>query len=68
LANHGMIAIGPDLNKAMWLAVELETLAKQYYLSLAIGGPVLLTDAEMADAHAGFATYGRADPPKSDES
>ena len=24
--------------KAMWLAVELETLAKQYYLSLAIGG------------------------------
>lgn len=68
LANHGMIAIGPDLNKAMRLAVELETLAKQYYLSLAIGGPVLLTDAEMADAHAGFATYGRADPPKSDVS
>lgn len=67
LANHGMIAVGPDLNKAMWLAVELETLAKQYYLSLAIGGPVLLSEGEMTDAHAGFATYGRADPPKSDK-
>lgn len=59
LANHGMIAIGANLDKAMWLAVELETLAKQYYLSLAIGGPVLLSDAEMAEAHTGFATYGR---------
>lgn len=64
LANHGMIAAGATLDKAMWLAVELETLAKQYYLSLAIGCPVLLTDAEMADAHAAFATYGRSDPPK----
>ena len=31
LANHGMIATGADLGKAMWLAVELETIAKQYY-------------------------------------
>src|SRR5882724_10692388 len=29
LANHGMIALGANLNKAMWLAVELETIAKQ---------------------------------------
>src|SRR5205814_8800637 len=38
LANHGMIATGASLDKAMWLAVELETIARQYYLSLAIGG------------------------------
>ena len=31
LANHGMIATGANLAKAMWLAVELETIAKQYY-------------------------------------
>src|SRR5690606_14752584 len=31
LANHGMIATGPTLKRAMWLAVELETLARQYY-------------------------------------
>ena len=61
LANHGMIAVGPGLDKAMWLAVELETLAKQYYLALQIGGPVILSDAEIADAAKGFATYGLQD-------
>jgi len=30
LANHGMIAVGANLEKAVWLAVELETLARQY--------------------------------------
>lgn len=34
LANHGMIAVGPNLDKAMWLAVELETIARPI-LSLA---------------------------------
>jgi len=58
LANHGAIAIGSTLDKAMWLAVELETLAKQYLLSLQIGGPVLLTQREIEEALAGFASYG----------
>jgi L-fuculose-phosphate aldolase len=42
LANHGMIAAGDNLDKAMWLAVELETIAKQYFNTLLIGGPVIL--------------------------
>jgi L-fuculose-phosphate aldolase len=58
LANHGMIATGANLDKAMWLAVELETIARQYYLSLAIGGPVLLPDAEIAHVMEGFKSYG----------
>ena len=29
LANHGMIACGATLKKALWLANELETLARQ---------------------------------------
>jgi L-fuculose-phosphate aldolase len=58
LANHGMIATGADLAKAMWLAVELETIAKQYYLSLAIGGPVLLPDSEIANVMEKFKSYG----------
>lgn len=58
LANHGMITIGPTLDKTMWLAVELETIAKQYVLSLQIGGPVLLTDEQIEEARAGFASYG----------
>ncbi|MCC6382265.1 MAG: class II aldolase/adducin family protein [Dehalococcoidia bacterium] len=63
LANHGMIAAGPTLDRAMWLAVELETIARQYYLSLLIGGPVVLTEAEIAETREGFATYGQVEPP-----
>jgi L-fuculose-phosphate aldolase len=67
LANHGMIAAGGDLDHAMWLAVELETLAKQYYLSLAIGTPHILSDAEIGEAAQSFANYGvRAQGPASE--
>jgi L-fuculose-phosphate aldolase len=58
LANHGMIATGPNVKRAMWLAVELETLARQYYLSLALGGPQILPDAEIADVVEKFKSYG----------
>lgn len=61
LANHGSIAMGEDLDKAMWRAIELETIARQYYLSLCIGGPVLLTEDEIAQTMAGFGSYGVQD-------
>ena len=47
MGTHGMIAVGANLDKAMWLAVELETLAKQYYLALQLGEPVILSDEEI---------------------
>jgi L-fuculose-phosphate aldolase len=66
LANHGMIAVGANLDKAMWLAVELETIARQYYLSLALGSPHLLNEGEIEEAAKGFSTYGlQASKPKS---
>jgi L-fuculose-phosphate aldolase len=58
LANHGMIVLGESLAKAMWRAVELEALARQYLLSLQAGGPVLLSDAEIEETLARFADYG----------
>lgn len=61
LANHGMIVCGADLRKAMWLAVELETIARQYYHSLLIGGPVVLSDEDIAVTAAKFTTYGVQD-------
>jgi L-fuculose-phosphate aldolase len=64
LANHGMIAVGSSLDKAMWLAIELEQIAKQYYMSLLIGGPVLLNEAEIAETARGFITYGLQDKAK----
>src|SRR5882757_6065554 len=62
LANHGMIAVGANLDKAMWLAVELETLARQYYLSLALDTRFVLTDEQIAETAKGFATYGLQAP------
>ena len=61
LANHGLLTAGATLDKAMWLAVELETLCRQYYQTLLIGGPVLLTEAEMADTMRKIASYGLQD-------
>ena len=59
LANHGAITIGSDLDKAMWRMVELETLARQYHHSLLLpGGPVILSDAEIAEVLEGFGSYG----------
>ena len=60
LANHGMVACGPTLERAMWLAIELEALARQYWQSFLIGGPVLLSEAEVAEAAARFDSYGPA--------
>jgi L-fuculose-phosphate aldolase len=56
LANHGFIATGASLPSAMAAAVELEALARQYILSLAAGGPVLLSAAEIDAALLQFAT------------
>ena len=58
MANHGALTVGPGLAKALWLAEELETLAHQYVASLAIGGPVLLSQAQIAEALGAFAGYG----------
>jgi L-fuculose-phosphate aldolase len=61
LANHGMVVAGQTLAKAMWLAVELEAIARQYCLALPLGEPHLLTGAEIADTARSFATYGLRD-------
>jgi L-fuculose-phosphate aldolase len=60
LAHHGMIAVGPSLTKAMWLAVEVETLARQYHGCLQIGTPPLLSKAEIENVRGRIAGYGPA--------
>jgi len=58
LANHGMLVFERDLDKAMWLAREVETLAQQYVFSLLLGGPNLLPPDEIERVAAKFAGYG----------
>lgn len=62
LANHGMICFGRNLREAMWRAVEIESLARQYVLALGVGEPRLLDDAQMAEVIERFADYGRSRP------
>jgi L-fuculose-phosphate aldolase len=64
LANHGMIAIGPTLDRALALAVEVETLAEMYWRVLQLGEPVLLSDVEMDVVLEKFRTYGQQGKPK----
>lgn len=59
LANHGMIAIGADLDRALGLAIEVESLAETYWRTMQVGEPVLLDDDEMDRVLAKFATYGQ---------
>ena len=58
LANHGMIAAGASLEKALWLAVELVTLCHQYAVALQVGAPVILSDHEIHATVKRFRGYG----------
>jgi len=61
LANHGAIVIGADLRRALWRAIELEDLARLFYLSLVAGGAVILDDDEIMRTVARFEHYGPRD-------
>ncbi len=58
LGNHGAIATGASLESAMHRAVELEALARMYYLAIAVGRPAILSDEEIARIVERFKTYG----------
>jgi L-fuculose-phosphate aldolase len=59
LANHGLVAIGEDLEDALRIAEEVETLAAQYWRALLVGRPKHLSRREMARVVKKFAQCGR---------
>jgi len=61
LANHGMLVFGRNLDQALDLGVELESLSEQYWRASQMGQPVLLDAAEMAIVLEKFAGYGQQD-------
>jgi L-fuculose-phosphate aldolase len=63
LANHGMIVFGRDLEQALALGVEFETLCEQYWRALQAGEPVILLDEEMVTVLEKFKTYGKPGGP-----
>lgn len=59
LANHGMITLGRDLDEAMAVAIEIESLCEQYLLARQVGQPVILSPVEMRQVIDKFKHYGR---------
>jgi L-fuculose-phosphate aldolase len=59
MANHGLVAVGPDLLRAFSVAEEIEFVARIYYQALSIGKPVVLPDREMEKVIGKFAGYGQ---------
>ncbi len=58
MANHGLICLADDLDKALALAIEVEQLAQTYLHCLSVGNPVILDDEEMDRVLLKFKSYG----------
>lgn len=57
LGNHGMIALGKDLNEALSVAQEVEFLCEIYWRTLAVGEPQILSTSQMHAVQAKFVEY-----------
>ncbi len=60
MANHGLVAAGATLARAMKVVQEIESLCEVYLKALAVGEPAVLSGEEMAQVIARFARYGKA--------
>ncbi|MAI24687.1 MAG: class II aldolase [Spirochaeta sp.] len=58
LAHHGLVSLGRDLDQALKIAIEVETLAQMYLQALQLGEPPLLSAAQMEEVHRQFRGLG----------
>ena len=59
LSNHGLVALGKDLNEAFNIAEEVEHLSRLFVEAKKIGEPLLLSDRQMAEVLDRFNSYSR---------
>ena len=59
LSNHGLVAIGKDLNEAFNIAEEVEHLSRLFVEAKKIGEPKLLSNKEMTEVLNRFNSYSR---------
>ena len=60
LKNHGLMTVADTIETAYRHALDVEWVAKLYYLALQIGEPDILTHDEMARVRHQLAHYGQA--------
>ena len=59
LGTHGMICFHDNLEKVLWLGIEVEALARQYWHARQAGSPVILSTEQMQEVIAKFSDYGK---------
>ena len=57
MANHGLITLGRNLDRALVIAEQVEEQAAVYWGTLQIGGPMLLTAGQMDEVFEQFQNY-----------
>jgi L-fuculose-phosphate aldolase len=60
MANHGLVTVGPTLQKAFATAEKVEYVARLYFQAKSIGTPQILDTEQMADVLRQGATYGQS--------
>ena len=60
LGNHGMIALGKELNDALSVALEVEYLCEIYWRTLQAGEPHILTAQQMHEVQHKFVDYKKS--------
>lgn len=60
MANHGLVAAGATMARAMKVVQEIESLCEVYLKALAVGEPTLLSAEQMAEVIARFRDYGKS--------
>lgn len=60
MSHHGLVAVGPTLDKAFSIAVEIENLAHQYILLRSMGCVDVLSPERMQAVFEQFKGYGQA--------
>lgn len=62
LANHGVVAVGSDLERALLAAEAVEEVAELCWRARCLGTPAVLPDEEMDRVARAFEGYGRPRP------
>jgi len=59
MANHGLVCVGSDLDKAFITAEMVEYVAQLYLLTKSVGDPIVLTSQQMEPVMDKFRSYGQ---------
>ncbi len=67
LGHHGLLAVGPNIERAFAAAEEVEFVAELYWRTQAMDGAAPLNSQQMADVCRRFANYGQGKTPQEEK-